>query len=227
MCTGLRLSALLLSLSVLALVCLAEVAVEDAPDAGSRSSPPAYVDLTVESIDAAAAASPLLLMLYASYSGGCTAAMPMYAEVTMELKAEDVTVARANIWARERDDHNVLMWRFGFHEYPSFYLVAGGRTFKYTGEKTKDGIVAFARGEKAHAKEITGLANPIGFYWVSLVKWLTRLDPARTDRLIRARYSPNTVACGLAILILMVLATIAYTFLRSIRPAAIREKKKE
>jgi thiol-disulfide isomerase/thioredoxin len=211
-----RLPALLL----LTLAAFLFVATHAADAAAPPPPPPPIAELTATTLDSAAAASPILLMMHASWCTHCRRFMPSYGTVATELAGDNVLVAKS-----DGSVHRVLSQRFGTTGFPSFYLVDGKDVWEYTGRRSVEGLVAFARGGGREAgKEITGFAKPMGLCWVAAAKGLQSWERLRAN-LIKERYSPTLVICGVAGSVLVMLVVFAAVISYLTRPNQAQVKR--
>lgn len=180
---------------------------------------PGVVELDGLSLDNAAAKSPVLLMLHASWCGHCRKFMPSYGGVAEELAKDGVVVARA-----DASQHRVLAQRFELTGFPSFFYIDNGKAFSYKGPRSIDGLVRFARaGGMEQGAEMTGFAAPMSVFWVTAVKGLGLWEDLRL-KLIKENYSPGVVVCGAAASFLIVLLMFASIINCATKPASRREK---
>lgn len=177
------------------------------------------VELDELSLDSAAAKSPVLLMLHASWCGHCRKFMSSYRGVAEELAKDGVVVARA-----DASHHRVLAQRFELVGFPSFYYVENGKAYSYSGPRSVEGLVGFARaGGKEQGAEMTGFAAPMSVFWVTAVKGLALWEETRR-KLIKANLSPGVVVAGAAGAFLLVLLLFACIINCATKPSVRREK---
>lgn len=180
---------------------------------------PGVVDLDGVSLDVAAAKAPVLLMLHASWCGHCRNFMSAYGDVAAELAKDGVVVARA-----DASQHRVLAQRFELTGFPSFYYVESGKAFSFTGLRSVEGLVDFARaGGKQQGEQMTGWAAPMSLFWVTAVKVLVTWDGLRRE-LIKQNFSPGFMVAGAAGALLLVLLVFACVINCATKPPTRREK---
>lgn len=186
---------LLLRLPLAALVLCGLALAPGSATAVATSPPPMgeVVALTDLNLDAAAAASPVLLMLHASWCGHCRKFMPSYGRVAGALADDGILVAKS-----DASVHRMLAQRFELTGFPSFYLIDNGKAYEFTGRRSIEGLVDFARGGgKEAAREMRGWAKPMGVLWVHAAKLLAWWEATRTE-LVKEKYTPSVVVACVA-----------------------------
>eukprot|EP00923_Selenidium_pygospionis_P000952 GHVN01001463.1.p3 GENE.GHVN01001463.1~~GHVN01001463.1.p3 ORF type:complete len:222 (-),score=25.91 GHVN01001463.1:5794-6459(-) len=91
--------------------------------------------------------------LYAPWCGHCKKLAPIWADVAKELKGS-VNVAHVDC-TKERG----LAQRFAIKSYPTLLFFHNGKMYKYTGERSFDSLVAFAK-HGYHDQEGTPVPQP-------------------------------------------------------------------
>jgi thiol-disulfide isomerase/thioredoxin len=174
-----------------AFVLVLALAAASSASAGTTSSVP-VPELTTQTFDAAAAASPVLLILHASWCGHCLKFAPSYAVVAEQLAPTGVLVAKADGSA-----HRVLSQRFGANGFPSFYYMDGGRAYEFTGGRTVENLVEFAKaGGKKFGHELSGFGAPFSPYWKAALAFMEKRE-----------ISPGVAAAALVTFLVLLLTS--------------------
>jgi thioredoxin domain-containing protein 10 len=81
-----------------------------------------------------------LVKFYAPWCGHCRKLEPTYHQVYLELKNSKITVAKVDATRFTR-----LASEFDVHGYPTIKFIQGDRVYTHNGERSKEGIVEFAK----------------------------------------------------------------------------------
>jgi thiol-disulfide isomerase/thioredoxin len=118
-------------------------------------------ELTTATFETAVAGNRVLLEHYATWCTHCRKFETSYGRVAETLAKDGIAVARTDGSA-----NRFLSMRFKVTGFPSFYYMESGRVWEYTGDRTVDGLVSFAKsGGEMNGKELKGMSAPFGAYW--------------------------------------------------------------
>ena len=161
---------LLLLLAMLGLLgnCAAVCALTSTPPAAAEGPTPAPI-AQIESgtfDDIVGDGSKWLIEFYAPWCGHCTRFAPTYQQVAEKLHAQNAKAKRQSdmvmVGKVDGAAERALSSRFNIQGFPSFYLTSGWSVYKYDGDRTVEGLVAFATEGHVDKEPVPFMRSPFG-----------------------------------------------------------------